>query len=192
VLKDRLYAEAAEGPDRRAAQFVLARLHDNLTRLLAPFIPHTAEESWDYFPASPSKPRSVHLTTFPEPDAQWDDPERDARWKILLSARESILVTLEDLRKKKIIGSAQDAVVKITGSPDLSFLAANRDLLATLCNVSEVTVDAQAVNEGSGLVAAASHSSYSKCERCWNYRPSVGQSPDHPTLCARCVSVLSQ
>ena len=40
-----------DGPDRRAAQFVLARLHDALTRLLAPIIPHTAEESWDYRPA---------------------------------------------------------------------------------------------------------------------------------------------
>ena len=36
VLKDRLYAEAPAGPDRRAAQFVLARLHDHLTRLLGP------------------------------------------------------------------------------------------------------------------------------------------------------------
>ena len=41
VLKDRLYAEAPAGPDRRAAQFVLATLHDHLTRLLAPIIPHT-------------------------------------------------------------------------------------------------------------------------------------------------------
>ena len=55
VLKDRLYAEAAAGPDRRAAQFVLARLHDALTRLLAPIIPHTAEESWDYLPAGPAQ-----------------------------------------------------------------------------------------------------------------------------------------
>src|SRR5690606_12479143 len=43
VLKDRLYAEEPTGPDRRAAQFVLSRLHDVLTRLLAPIIPHTAE-----------------------------------------------------------------------------------------------------------------------------------------------------
>ena len=53
VLKDRLYAEAPAGPDRRAAQFVLALLHDHLTRLLAPIIPHTAEELWDYRPATP-------------------------------------------------------------------------------------------------------------------------------------------
>ncbi len=59
---------APDGPDRRAAQFVLARLHDDLTRLLAPIIPHTAEESWDYLPARRAKPPSVHLAEFPEPD----------------------------------------------------------------------------------------------------------------------------
>src|SRR4051794_17512450 len=52
VLKDRLSAEAPEGPDPRPAQFGLARLHDPLTRLLAPIIPHTAEEIWDLIPVS--------------------------------------------------------------------------------------------------------------------------------------------
>ena len=73
VLKDRLYAEAPDGPDRRAAQFVLARLHDHLTRLLAPIIAHTGEESWDYRPAGPEGRSSVHVTDFPEPDPRWDD-----------------------------------------------------------------------------------------------------------------------
>ncbi len=77
VLKDRLYAESPDGPDRRAAQFVLGRLHDHLTRLLAPIIPHTAEESWDYRPAGPESRSSVHLTDFPEPEPRWDDPARD-------------------------------------------------------------------------------------------------------------------
>ncbi|MGZ3415738.1 MAG: zinc finger domain-containing protein, partial [Isosphaeraceae bacterium] len=30
--------------------------------------------------------------------------------------------------------------------------------------------------------AAAERSPHAKCERCWNYRPSVGQSAEHPTL----------
>src|SRR5205085_3313758 len=77
VLKDRLYAESPDGPDRRAAQFVLATLHDHLTRLLAPIIPHTAEELWDFVPQTPEKSSSVHLTEFPEPEPQWDDAERD-------------------------------------------------------------------------------------------------------------------
>ena len=86
VLKDRLYAEAPASPDRRAAQFVLATLHDHLTRLLAPVIPHTTDELWEYRPATPGKPASVHLAEFPEPNPRWDDDKRDARWDELLQA----------------------------------------------------------------------------------------------------------
>jgi isoleucyl-tRNA synthetase len=189
VLKDRLYAEAPGGPDRRAAQFVLARLHENLTRLLAPIIPHTTEELWDYLPASSGKPASVHLTEFPQADAQWDEADRDARWEVLLDARQAILLTLEGLRKNKTIGSAQEAVVTITGSPDL--LAENLELLTTLCMVSEIKIKPDAEHRGDGLRAEASKSPFAKCERCWNYRPTVGQSALHPTLCERCVGVVS-
>ena len=58
VLKDRLYAEAAGGPERRAAQFVLSRLHEVLTRLIAPILPHTAEEIWDFVPGGDGRPRA--------------------------------------------------------------------------------------------------------------------------------------
>src|SRR5205085_4215476 len=72
VLKDRLYAEAPDGPDRRAAQFVIAKVHSVLTRLLAPIIPHTAEELWDFLPAMRDKPASVHLAEWPERDPRWE------------------------------------------------------------------------------------------------------------------------
>ena len=101
VLKDRLYAEAPAGPDRRAAQFVLALMHDDLTRLLAPIIPHTADELWDYRPATPSKPASVHLAEFPAPNPEWDDDKRDARWDELLKLREQILIALEGSEKEQ-------------------------------------------------------------------------------------------
>ena len=68
VLKDRLYAEAPDGPDRRAAQFVLARLHDVLARLLAPIIPHTAEELWDFIPdVARASPRASTWPSGPSP-----------------------------------------------------------------------------------------------------------------------------
>ena len=102
VLKDRLYAEAPAGPDRRAAQFVLARLHDHLTRLLAPIIPHTAEELWDYLPADAGKAgeRSSGRVSRAEP-AMGRRRRRDARWDELLKLREQILIALEGLRKSK-------------------------------------------------------------------------------------------
>jgi len=33
-------------------------------------------------------------------------------------------------------------------------------------------------------------SKHKKCERCWHWRLDVGQDPDHPEICGRCVSNL--
>jgi isoleucyl-tRNA synthetase len=30
-----------------------------------------------------------------------------------------------------------------------------------------------------------------KCERCWHYETDIGQHSAHPSLCGRCVTVLS-
>jgi isoleucyl-tRNA synthetase len=195
VLKDRLYADASTSPDLLAARFVLARLHDNLTRLLAPIIPHTAEESFDYLPAVPGKPASVHLAEFPRPEERWDDVERDARWELLLEARETILRTLEGLRKSRTIGSAQEASVRLrAGDADRALLVDDQELLATLCMVSDLEIvprEPAAAVQSDRFMAEAARSPHAKCDRCWNYRPTVGIDPGYPTLCERCAKVLS-
>jgi isoleucyl-tRNA synthetase len=189
VLKDRLYAEAPDGPDRRAAQFVLAKLHDTLTRLLAPIIPHTAEESWDFLPAVPDKLPSVHLTEFPEPDWTWDDVILEARWEKLLELRRLVLRTLELRRAEKIIGSAQEASVTISmPQDDREWL--DSELMTTICIVSEVTIEPR--NAPPSPEVKVERSTHPKCERCWNLRPSVGKSAEHPTLCERCVRVVTE
>jgi isoleucyl-tRNA synthetase len=200
VLKDRLYAEAPDGPDRRAARFVLASLHDQLTRLLAPIIPHTAEELWDFLPKSAGAPSSVHLAEWPEPDPAWDDPARDATWASLLSVRDEILRQLEKLRAAKVIGSAQEAAVHLgTDDPELlALLSRNRALLTTLAIVSDLEIGGELPSDASAgldlptLRVHARKSSHAKCERCWNLRPTVGADAAHPTLCDRCVRVVSE
>jgi isoleucyl-tRNA synthetase len=188
VIKDRLYADAPLSPSRRAAQLVLARLHDHLTRLLAPIIPHTAEESWDYVRGEDQKPPSVHLAEFPQADTRWDDDSRDARWAELIGLRQQALVALEGLRKTKQIGSSQEAKVVITTNRPEHFMPVRAEL-ATLCIVSEVEValDLTATSES----IAAFRASGTKCERCWFYRPDVGQSVLYPTLCERCAQVVA-
>jgi isoleucyl-tRNA synthetase len=198
VLKDRLYAEAPEGPDRRAAQYVLARLHDALTRLLAPILPHTAEELWELLPPAPDRPASVHLAEFPLADPWWDDPARDVRWESLLSVRDEVLRALEKLRAAKTIGSAQEAVVTLaTDDPSLKHLVTkDAALLAELTNVSALEVGTLGPEAATGvelpaLRVLARRSTHVKCERCWNLRQTVGDDPTHPTLCERCVRVIS-
>lgn len=187
VLKDRLYAELPDGPDRRAAKYVLAKLHDVLTRLVAPIIPHTAEEIWDYLPPGPSKSASVHLAEFPQPDPRWDDATRTKRWEQLRSLRDKVLVALEAKRKAKEIGSAQEAHVSIKTS-EADRWRADRELLTSLCIVSDIEFESG--NEGDEIACTVTKSPHAKCERCWNYRESVGKSEAHPTLCDRCVKVI--
>src|SRR5262249_18932872 len=200
VLKDRLYAELPDGPDRRAAQFVMARLHDALTRLLAPIIPHTADELWEFLPAGSGRTESVHLAEFPGPDPAWDDPERDEHWETLRAVRDEVLRELEKLRATKVIGSGQEASVRLgSPDPDLSaLLDRDRELLTTLCIVSEIEVVGGTNLDGfarggalPSLWGSARKSPHAKCERCWNLRPTVGRSAEHPTLCDRCERIVS-
>jgi isoleucyl-tRNA synthetase len=113
----------------------------------------------------------------------------------LLEVREAVLRALEGLRKNKTIGSAQQAIVTISASPaDLPLLEANRDLLITLCMVSELKIESTAPLPGDAqrFGVDASRSPYAKCERCWNLRPDVGQHAEHPTLCGRCARVVAE
>ena len=66
----------------------------------------------------------------------------------------------------------------------------DRELLATLCIVSEVEIvaDPAAATEA----VQAERSTYPKCGRCWNDRPTVGRDAEHPTLCERCVRVINE
>ena len=191
VLKDRLYAEAADGPDRRAAQFVLAKLHQDLARLLAPIIPHTAEEIWDILPESARGP-SIHLADWPEVDSRWDDPALDESWTQLRRLRETALVALEGMRKQKQIGKSEEATLTIhTDAAGAARI--DRGMLTTLCMVSAIHVvaDQKGPVAIGAETATAERSTDPKCERCWNLRATVGESAEHPTLCDRCVRVLA-
>ena len=42
-----------------------------------------------------------------------------------------------------------------------------------------------------GIKVAVSVAGGDECERCWIHSETVGKNSEHPTLCARCASVLS-
>ena len=192
VLKDRLYAELPNGPDRQAAQYVLARLHEVLTILLAPFIPHTADELWDFLPDRGGKAASVHLADWPEADARWDDSARVRRFEDLRLLRVVVNIEIEVKRKNKEIGSSQEVGVTFLG--DATKVAGLDPVLMTVLLIVS-RVDVQNVpglaSDPSLLpVTRVYPSDDPKCERCWNLRPTVGQDAEHPTLCNRCSTVI--
>jgi isoleucyl-tRNA synthetase len=113
-------------------------------------------------------------------------------WERLLGARDEVMRALEAARKEKRIGSAQEAAVVIqAASPEFEFLAGHREDLETICIVSHLTVQrAEGGAAGQGLSVSVDRAAGQKCQRCWNYRGSVGASAAHPALCDRCVAVL--
>jgi len=59
------------------------------------------------------------------------------------------------------------------------------DQFAALCIASEVKLQTT-VGE---TTVGAQKSTCEKCQRCWNYWPSVGANAEHPDLCQRCTDV---
>jgi isoleucyl-tRNA synthetase len=200
VLKDRLYAEEKTGSSRRTAQRVMAHLHSVLVRLTAPLMPHTADEVWEFLPEALRPVPSVHLADWPVPEAAFDfASEAIEDWRVRLAVREDILKSLESLRADKKIGSAQEGSVKLACSDSKLTESLMRDLvlLRTISNVSDVVLvdslpgdDCLESAQLAGLSIQTVPSTHSKCERCWNLRPSVGADAEYPTLCDRCASVI--
>ncbi len=189
VLKDRMYCDAKDSRSRRSAQAAMYRILDCLVRMLAPVLVHTAEEAWAAMKFKSQAAESVHIADMPKVDESINFVSAEAKWQKIMELRDEVLRVLEGLRKDKKIASNLEADVTVNcGDDELAGILNDFGLeqFAALCIVSEVKLQ-KAVGE---IFVAAQKSSYQKCQRCWNYRPSVGADSEHPDLCERCINVV--
>jgi isoleucyl-tRNA synthetase len=197
VLKDRLYTSAPNSAARRAAQTVLYRLLDAMVRLAAPLISFTAEEVWDYLPGAKAQADSVHRMAFPEVDEALLDAGLAERWETLLTIRMAINKALDTARKEKIIGNSLEAAVEIKGEGGhYNFIRENVAIFQEVMMVSEIrfvdALDRELIkNKGDGTFRVdIKPTDLPRCARCWNRVPTVGQDPEHPEICDRCLDAL--
>ena len=76
-----------------------------------------------------------------------------------------------------------------------SFLKATEAELPEIFITSAVEVvnEAQAfAGEVEGLTVSVSNADGEKCERCWKFSTTVGESSEHPELCAHCAAVINE
>lgn len=184
VLKDRLYTDARASVSGRSSRTVLYEILTDLARMLAPVLSFTAEEVWKHLGFS----ESVHLASWPEARSGRRDAALEERWERFLGVRDSVLKALEVSREKKEIGNSLEAEVELAVSKpeEADFLASFKEDLPGLFLVSHVSLKT-AVSQDEVVVRRARGV---KCERCWNWRETVGREKAHPTLCHRCVDVL--
>jgi len=192
VLKDRLYCDARDGHRRRSAQTVMRRIAEDITVLMAPVLPFTADEVWPLLPGRQGE--SVHRQRFPE--VQPAEASVLERWSVLLEARETVLKALEEARAAKQIAASLEARVILRGpaavlSPLRTHEAASTVFPGNLANLFIVSrVDLAEADGTSALTVTVERAPGSKCERCWTYSENVGRLAAHPAVCERCAAVL--
>ena len=197
IIKDRLYTSPETSIQRRSAQFAMNEILETLVRLMAPVLSFTADEIWQYMGGEDRSP-SVHADLFSPIKKEFLNPELANRWEDILSVRKEVTKTLELGRKEKIIGHPLDAAVTLGVSPELrEKLKRYADQLRSIFIVSSVTqVDVEQLEGGiesetvPGLKVLVAPSADPKCERCWMHDATVGDDPEHPTICGRCRNVL--
>ena len=195
--KDVLYIEAADNKERRAIQTVLYESLLSLTKLVAPILPHTADEVWEHIASVAEE--SVQLTDFPEFSAHANSQELLEKWDKFMLLRDDVLKALEEARNQKVIGkSLQASITLYVNEETNALLDSIQENLKQLFIVSGFNVageyDAAPENalklEHAAIVVSKADGE--TCERCWTVTTDVGEDKEHPTLCVRCASVVKE
>jgi len=201
VLKDVLYILTPDSPERRSAQTALFRVLEALVRVMAPLLSFTSEEAWGFI-ERPGKAESVHTADWPDPEKEmsgWKDEVLDSKWEKLLGIRDAVMKMLETRREKGLLGSSLEAGITLySDDKDMSrFIRDNEGLFPAVLKVSQAGVleeRAQGMEEAAGfpLFVGVEKARGSKCQRCWNWRETVGDNNEAPDICERCYKVIQE
>ncbi|KAJ7579300.1 tRNA synthetases class I-domain-containing protein [Mycena floridula] len=159
INKDRLYADDPKCLERRAVVSVLDEILSTTTSILAPVLPHLAEEIHQSRHGQNTELLSFFMTPWKPLDSKWSDPEAKEDMNSLIAVRTAVLALLEKARGQKHLNSSLEAEVEILipsewdGSPEeieasekfAALLQREEDFLKTLFIVS----DARLTDEGS-------------------------------------------
>jgi isoleucyl-tRNA synthetase len=187
VIKDRLYTDPANSLRRRSTQTALLRLVTGLCQMLSPILSFTADEAWEFVPG---KAGSVH-------EGKWGSfsfevsGKEGTDWKNFFALREQVLPELEAARQNKLIGKSLEAKATLVVQDGFEAASNAREDLRELFNVSRLVLEPMkpGAEQKPCMVTRADGQ---KCERCWRWELDVGQNPEHPTICGRCVEAVTQ
>jgi len=174
ATKDRLYCDRKDAPRRRRTQTVMWTIADLLCRLLAPILPHTADEAFRALWKSDG--RCVHLETFPRL-AETLAPRAHAGWPKALAVREAACEALERAKAGGVENPLDAGLV--LPDPDGALAPFLADL-PDLCGASRVRLDPTAT-----AVAVDDLRGEPRCERSWKRDGSVRPRSDGGLLSDR-------
>ena len=147
---------------RRRTQAALYRIASALVRLLAPLLPHTADEAWRALEGEDAE--CVHMFTFADVDCMRNIPF-DERWKQVITSRDQWMREIEKFRQNEGVDNPLDLGVEVAEPLD-GFVSAD---MADLCGVSRFRF-------GVGVgVRVVDLRDQPRCERSWKRDGTVPQ-----------------
>ena len=198
IIKDRQYTCQESSRARKSAQTAMYHVAQALIRWIAPILSFTAEEAWKHLPDE--RDESIFVQTWYKGLEKFNNEGEivNSDWGGILETKEKISKELEELRNKKEIGSALDAVVSIWSAPEYLKKVANDELRFVFITSYADVLDDQppksakkiSNSDGAEYYVEVKKSLHQKCVRCWHHREDVGTNTEHPELCGRCVSNL--
>lgn len=187
--KDILYIEKEDSRVRRSVQTVLFRILEDLTKVLAPVLVHTAEDIYDHSPNRTAE--SIHLTHFS--DKEEVDEAVLEKWAQIMAVRDDVYKALEVARNEKVIGKSLDAKVTLTLPEGLDKDSINSEF-TQLFIVSQVEI-VDELEDGTAYANSTvkvEHADGEKCARCWNYKTDENLVTGKDDICDRCRSVVGE
>lgn len=206
IMKDTLYAESPNSPARQLATSMMSEILRVLSSVVAPILPHLAEEVQAHL--EPSASSSVFQLGWRSVPDIYDNVQAEYDMQHILHVRDAVLESLERVRQNKQLRSALEARVEISLSGQGPFgdvLRREENTLASIFIVSDVVLgdganeghpwsfaDRELIfgNERICLRVRPSHGV--KCPRCWKWtaKPIQSTNDDMASLCGRCQEAM--
>lgn len=186
IVKDRLYTAGKKSLSRRACQTVLFENLMALVKILAPVMPHQAEDIWQNVPeVQRGGLISILLSDWPVVNEKWNNPQLEEDFTKILKSREVVSRAIEPLRADKKVGSSLEVAVWIKAEND-AILKANEKDLADIYIVSQANLAKEKPEDVLNEYVEDCYTVWvtkargEKCTRCWKYRElnSDGICPD--------------
>ena len=190
ALKDRLYCDKPGSLERRSAQTVLAELFSMLMRDLQPILSYTVDEAMAYAPAGcvDHQKYAALLDWYKSPITVDEANEFEGVLEASLELRSAVTKALEDARSAGTFTKSQQVRVKAVVPAEMyALLTGDKAVdLAEFYIVSDVEL-----TQGEELSVAIEAAEGECCDRCWNYRTTVGEYNGHAHICKRCAEALN-
>ncbi len=164
IRKDLLYCDPIQSKNRSDCILVLNVILQCLLKWFAPILSFTTEEIFSLI-FNDKDDSSIHLENFAKIPSRWRNDELSKNWEKIKFIRDTVNVSIENMRANKLIGSSLETNISIKLHDELFKIADNYDF-SEICITSKASVENDnTINDK--IEVTTSKAEGEKCPVCW-------------------------